>query len=351
MNSLLALTDVPAAFAPVALTPDTPPWTCARQLILERVHNMVKFEEGTRQGEDLEALHDMRVWSRRLQEALEVFVFCFPAKAYDKIYGGIRQVTKALGRAREADVAVEYFVRRHAEVQDLEERFALEDLLMRLVEEQARQRLRMQHRLERKIKVSTLPEEVAAVFQRLSVLPASRQRGPRTALRLARALLLRRLNAVFAMRRAITSEEDVNGLHDLRMVVKKLRYALEVLEFAAGENTAANLKFFRKLQSVLGDLHDRDMFIAAVRQRYKVLQSKEYSALLRSGYEKIYVPLARERQESYQNYVALFAEVQLPEWRKLVVPPLPVEGKRITRPHRRTQRQPRRNPARRNLRK
>src|SRR5262245_5331813 len=145
MNSLLALAEEPAAFAPVALTPDAPAWACARQLILERVYEMVKFEKDARQGEDLEALHDMRVWSRRLQEVLEIFAFCFPAKVYDKIYGSARQVTKALGRAREADVAVEYFAKRHAAVEDLQERFALEDLLMHLVEEQERQRLRMQH--------------------------------------------------------------------------------------------------------------------------------------------------------------------------------------------------------------
>ncbi|MGH7493353.1 MAG: CHAD domain-containing protein [bacterium] len=351
MNGLPALIDAPADFVPVALTPDTPPWTCARQLILERVHEMVKFEAGARQGEDLEALHDMRVWSRRLLEALEIFAFCFQAKVYDRIYGGVRQVTKALGRVREADVAVEYFAKRHAEVQDLEERFALEDLLRHLVEEQERRRMKMQHKLDRKVKTSTLHEEVAAVFLRLRALPASRQRGPRTALRLARTLLLRRLNAVFARRSAIIGEQDVNGLHNLRMDVKKLRYALEILEFAAGENIAANLKFFKKLQSVLGDLHDSDMFIATVRQRYKTRQSKEYSDLLRSGYQKIFVPLAQERHNFYQQYAELFVEAQLPEWRKLVVPPLAVVEKKPARPRRRAPRQPRRKSTRRTSRK
>ncbi len=329
MNSLSALTPAPTALAPVVLGPDTPPLTCARQLILERMQEMVKFEGGARQGEDLEALHDMRVWSRRLREALEIFAFCFPPKVYDRIYGRVRQVTKALGRAREADVAVEYFAHRHAESQDLQERFAVEDLLMRLVESQKRQRLKMQHKLDRKVRASALPGEMAAVFQRLSALPSSRQRGPRTALRLARTLLAQRLNAVFAMRRAITGEDDVMGLHNLRITVKKLRYALEVMEFAAGENAPANLKFFKKLQTVLGDLHDRDLFIAAVRQRYEVLQNKEYSVLLRSGYEKIFMHLSHERHGSYQNYVELFAGANLADWRKRVVPALPVVKKKM----------------------
>lgn len=284
---------------------------------------MIKFEEGTRRGDDLEALHDMRVWSRRLREALEIFAFCFPPKVYGKLYNRVRQVTKALGRAREADVAVEFFAKIHAGTQDLIWRFALEDLLMRLVEEQQRQRAKMKEKLERKIKAAALPEEITAVFQRLAAQPASRQRGPRTALRLARALLAQRLNAVFAVRRGITGEDDVNGLHNLRIAVKKLRYALEVLEFAAGAQVAAHLKFFKKLQTVLGELHDRDVFITVVKQRYETLQSRGYSELLRAGYEKIFAELARQRQELYQEYLALFAEAKLAEWRKLVVPALP----------------------------
>ncbi len=305
---------------------------CARQLILERVHEMVKHEAGTRQGQDLEALHDMRVWSRRLREALEIFGFCFPQKVYDKIYQRVRQVTKALGAAREADVAVEFFTNIHAQTQDLIERFALEDLLMRLTKDQQRERARMQDRLDRKAKVSALPEEMTAVFQRLSAQPVSRQRGPRTAIRLARNLLSQRLNTVFAVRRALTGEDDVNGLHNLRIAVKKLRYALEVLEFAAGENAAGYLRFFKKLQTALGELHDRDVFIATVKQRYDALQSKAYSDLLRGGYEKIFADLAQQRHRFYQEYTELFAEAKLAEWRRLVVPPPPASKKRPAAP-------------------
>jgi len=203
---------------------------------------------------------------------------------------------------------------------------------MRLTEEQQRQRVKMQHKLERKIRTAVLPEQMTTAFQSLAAQPVSRQRGPRTALRLARTLLAQRLNVIFAVRRAITGEDDVNGLHNLRIAIKKLRYALEAMEFAAGENAAANLKFFKKLQSALGELHDRDVFIATVKQRYETLQGKTYSGLLRAGYEKIFAQLARQRHEFYQEYLQLFAEAKIAEWRKLVLPPLPaVQKKPATR--------------------
>lgn len=324
MNTPPSLNAANPAFTPVPLTPETPPLTCARQLILERVQEMAKFEAGTRKGEDLEALHDMRVWSRRLREAFEIFAFCFPEKIYNKLYDRVRQVTKTLGKAREADVAVQFFTQLYSTAQDQVERFALEDALSRLVETQTHERARMQSKLDRKVRPSTLPEELTLAFERLAAQPASRQRGPRTALRLARTLLLQRLRAVFAMRQALTGEDDVAGLHNLRIAVKKLRYALETLDFAAGSEVEANLKFFKKLQTALGEIHDRDVFIAEVKARYDVLQKRAFSATLLEGYEKIFQHLLQARRGFYEEYVKLFAEAKISEWQKRVVPPLRV---------------------------
>lgn len=323
MSTLPTLSTANPAFIPVTLTPETPPLTCARQLILERVQEMVKFEAGTRKGEDLEALHDMRVWSRRLREAFEIFAFCLPEKSYTKLYARVRQVTKTLGKAREADVAVEFFTQLYNASQDMIERFALEDLLGRLVETQTHERGRMQSKLDRKVAPSALPEEFTRAFEKIASQPSARQRGPRTALRLARTLLLQRLRTVFTLRQAITGEDDVNGLHNLRIAVKKLRYALEILHFAAGNEVERNLKFFKKLQSALGEIHDRDVFIAEVKARYDALQQRAFSATLREGYEKIFQSLLQARREFYHEYVQLFAKAKLAEWQKRVVPPLP----------------------------
>lgn len=323
MNTVPSLGAASPAFTPVPLAPETPPLTCARQLMLERVQEMVKFEEGTRKGEDLEALHDMRVWSRRLREAFEIFAFCFPDKMYKKLYERVRQVTKTLGKAREADVAVEFFTKFYAASADTVERFALEDLLSRLVETQTHERSRMQSKLDRKVQPSALPEEFTLAFERLAAQPASRRRGPRTALRLARTLLLQRLRTVFALRQAITGEDDVAGLHNLRIAVKKLRYALETLSFAAGAEVDANLKFFKKLQTALGEIHDRDVFIAEVKARYDALQKRAFSATLSQGYEAVFQHLLQARRVFYEEYMKLFAEAKLSEWQKRVAPPLP----------------------------
>jgi CHAD domain-containing protein len=323
MNKLPSLPPASAAAAPLALTPETPPLSCARQLILERAYEMARFEEGTRAGNDIEVLHDMRVWSRRLREALEIFAFCFPPKMYDRLYERVRQVTRALGRSRNADVAVKFFAAHHAQAREATEQFALEDLLRRLVKEQSRERERMQARLNKKARARDLPVLLEASFLKITQTPGLRRRGPRTAWRLARALLSARVQEVFKIRAAITGEDDVEGLHRLRIAVKKLRYALEILGFAIGEPAEENLIFFKKLQTVLGDLHDRDVFIALVKERQESLQKQVFATHLLAGYEKIFVHLAQERHQIHEDYFQIFGGARLVEWRKRVVPPLP----------------------------
>ena len=63
---------------------------------------------GTRAGDDIEALHDMRVASRRLRAALSVFAGVYPAKPFALIEKQVARVTDALGAVRDADVLIEY---------------------------------------------------------------------------------------------------------------------------------------------------------------------------------------------------------------------------------------------------
>lgn len=313
----------PVAATPVLLTPQTAPKLCARQLILERVLELVQHEAGTRAGEDIEALHDMRVASRRLREALEIFEFCFTPKLYDRLYTRVRRVTRALGRARDADVTVDYFSKLLAGSQEVIGQIALQDMLRRRVKQQKRRRAEMQHDLD-KVRPAELAARFEKAFAHLAQIPASRQpRGSRTAVQLARRLFAQRLREVFACQRLVKGEDDVNGLHNLRIAVKKLRYAMETLDFAAGAPVKENLKFFKKLQTVLGDLHDRDVFAEMTQSRVSKLKKQSFAAHLLNGYQMLAAGIAEQRQGFYAEYVKLFGQAKIQEWRSRVIPPAP----------------------------
>lgn len=64
--------------------------------------------EGVRTAADIEHIHRMRVASRRLRAALPIFAECFGKATYRRWRREIREVTRALGAARDADVQIEF---------------------------------------------------------------------------------------------------------------------------------------------------------------------------------------------------------------------------------------------------
>ena len=55
---------------------------------------------------DIERVHDMRVATRRLRAALEVFERCFPKKAHAEALDEVKELADALGERRDRDVTI-----------------------------------------------------------------------------------------------------------------------------------------------------------------------------------------------------------------------------------------------------
>lgn len=86
---------------------------------------------------DVERVHDMRVATRRLRAALEVFEPCFPPKPRRKAVDRVKALADALGERRDRDVQIELLEDLAAELPEAD-RAAAAALVERLREEQAR---------------------------------------------------------------------------------------------------------------------------------------------------------------------------------------------------------------------
>lgn len=80
------------------------------QVIEARFDEMTRHRAGTILGRDPEALHDMRVGSRRLRAAMDVAADCFPRRRYQYYHQTIKQLTDVLGGVRDCDVLRETLV-------------------------------------------------------------------------------------------------------------------------------------------------------------------------------------------------------------------------------------------------
>jgi CHAD domain-containing protein len=96
------------AKSPYNITPDATFKDAATTAIRFQLDEMLRNLPGTRAGDDIEALHDMRVASRRLRAALSVFVDVFPPKKFAALEKEVARVTDALGAVRDADVQIEF---------------------------------------------------------------------------------------------------------------------------------------------------------------------------------------------------------------------------------------------------
>jgi CHAD domain-containing protein len=82
----------------------------AARVVTVRAAEVFEHSEGVLEMAEIERVHDMRVATRRLRAALELFAPCFPAKRHRKALKRVKALADALGERRDRDVAVEFLV-------------------------------------------------------------------------------------------------------------------------------------------------------------------------------------------------------------------------------------------------
>lgn len=109
----------------------------AAQVVEVRASEVFEHADGVLDMADIEPLHDMRVATRRLRAALEVFEPCFPAKRHRKALKRVKALSDALGERRDRDVSIEFLEGFAGEAPDAD-RAGLELLIEGLRSEQSR---------------------------------------------------------------------------------------------------------------------------------------------------------------------------------------------------------------------
>jgi CHAD domain-containing protein len=79
----------------------------AVRVIEVRADEVFKHAGAVLDLDDIEPVHDMRVATRRLRTALEIFEPCFPRKRFRELLEQVKVLADALGERRDRDVAIE----------------------------------------------------------------------------------------------------------------------------------------------------------------------------------------------------------------------------------------------------
>lgn len=79
----------------------------AARVVEVRAAEVFEHSAGVLDLDDVEPVHDMRVATRRLRAALEIFEPCFPRKRHRKTLRRVKALADALGERRDLDVEIE----------------------------------------------------------------------------------------------------------------------------------------------------------------------------------------------------------------------------------------------------
>ena len=222
------------------------------QVVHKRLGQLVETIDFVEKDDAVEALHDLRVASRRLRAFVKLFEPLLDPPIVAHVGKPLRRVTRAAGELRDIDVQLSLIEERVSAQTTDAARAALEHLLERVhgrrsgVEAHARRKLRKVRPVDLSVGVAAALGEVVAR------LPPS----PGDAARLAWTLLDPIVDEMDVHDRAAGSGAPPEALHRLRISVKKLRYALELVAPLLGEDQRELIKRAETLQELLGSHHD-----------------------------------------------------------------------------------------------
>lgn len=86
---------------------DEPFAHAAARVIEVRAAEVFEHAPGVLDMENVERVHDMRVATRRLRAAMEVFESCLPRKRWYKSLQQVKELADALGERRDRDIAIQ----------------------------------------------------------------------------------------------------------------------------------------------------------------------------------------------------------------------------------------------------
>lgn len=216
--------------------------------------------EGTRQGEDIEYLHRLRVASRRLRSALSLFGEAISPEDARRWTREVRSLTRALGPARDTDVQIDVVRDNLARQEDPALRRGVRRLLLRLSQRRDHLQDCVVSGLERFERSGVIEQ----MNKKLSRVPASKPPYPPELYSLAREAILHRLTGFLSYAEFVPQPDRAEELHTMRIAAKRLRYTLENFLPLLDGAVEPHLKAAKQAQEALDAIHDCDVWLAGL---------------------------------------------------------------------------------------
>ncbi|TAM78861.1 MAG: CHAD domain-containing protein [Acidobacteria bacterium] len=247
-------------------------WARVSELALKHLDRCVSLEPKVLQGDDPDAIHDLRVATRRLQQAISLIYPSPRSGEVRKLYRGLKRCRKSLSEIRNYDVLLERvgaaLARKHTARRQAWE--AIGEYLRGLRSVRLEKSLRKLAKANLSSIYVRLKEFLPADGTSACVVDPSASNGAEHHLEAEQFYerIGHALEDVWAeLEREIAHshhERDASVLHRTRIAAKRARYLIEVIHAFEAPGSREALIWLRSLQTQLGDWHDLVVFEESV---------------------------------------------------------------------------------------
>jgi len=242
-----------------------------RKVLLVQLIEMLKHEDGSRVGTDIEAVHDMRVAIRRMRSTLRLLQAYYKPKAIKGYAVQLSKLARALGGVRDRDVLIEDLEKYAATLTDEAQRAQFSAAILELDADRQEARAHLikvlnkgeyrrfvadfaQFLLTEGVGVRAVNPEDVHPIQVRHALPT---------------LIYARLGHVRAYDSVLNGADDTT-LHSLRIEFKRLRYAATLFADVLGDSIKPFINELKAAQDHLGRVQDiatTEMYLHGLAER------------------------------------------------------------------------------------
>ncbi len=242
-----------------------------KQVLLARLKKMCALHDRALDWEDPEGVHDMRVSSRRLRSALSDFKPYVPRGSIP--LGGLKAIATKLGAVRDEDVVL-------AALADLSA--SADPEIRKGIKKISRGPQRRRTRARAALAIAIAPVAIAEFRRefrsqiRTAIKPSHDDPDGKDAdeiltfSKVGARVIGRRLRELSKAGDCVYRPLKAKKIHNLRIVAKRLRYALELFASCGpGDQLEDFAEEVARFQTSLGELHDCDVWIDNLGTRLK----------------------------------------------------------------------------------
>ena len=226
-------------------------------LLRQRLVSLLTAMPAAQAGDEV-SVHQARVASRRLREALPVLGVRADADALDRAGRRVRRITRALGPVRELDVTL--LLLAELDGKGTAPKRAIARIRAAVIEERLKRRRAMLDEIK--------PSRLDKLRKKLVQVATPESRTVPTRSTLAEAAMQASQRAK-KLRAAIDRAGGIylaDRLHRVRIEAKKLRYALEIQRELTHSRSTSRLNRLKLQQDLLGRIHDLEILIERTRE-------------------------------------------------------------------------------------